>query len=111
MHDQPFLRNLKFESFHSRCNGIYLIIYGSLNANIYLAIDDFHVVWYNKFNKKGNIFGFMISICDGENMTDRQLLQAVAFDPLRQYLFRFERLFVASNRCMKSFVYMLGRKI
>ena len=52
MHDQPFLRNLKFESFHSRCNGIYLIIYGSLNANINLAIDDFHVVWYNKFNKK-----------------------------------------------------------
>ena len=30
--------------------------------------------------KKGNIFGFMISICDGENMTDRQLLQAVALD-------------------------------
>ena len=30
--------------------------------------------------KKGNIFGFMISICDGENMTDTQLLQAVALD-------------------------------
>ena len=44
-----------------------------------MPIDDYRAIWYNN-RKKGSKTGAMISIYDGKNMTDRQLLQAVALD-------------------------------